>query len=191
MVRLLHQVLGKPLSLGSEDERDLAGEVELVQRRGAVRDERHPLTWSVVEGEQRNPEDRAGRCSEGFRTERIGAALGERDRRTERVRGAEQRPDVSRIGDTPERQRRLTRLVRQRRSPEDTDDAGRMSQRRDGGEQLGLDGLSRNEKLDRLDAGRRGGADQVLALDREEPELLALPLLREELPDELQRRVRR
>jgi len=62
---------------------------------------------------------------------------------------------------------------------------------RDGGEELGLDGLAGDEELDRFDPGRRGCVDQVLALDREEPELLALPLLREQLPDELQRRVRR
>jgi hypothetical protein len=66
-----------------------------------------------------------------------------------------------------------------------------MGQCRDSGEELGLDAFARDEKLDRLDSGRRGGVDQVLTLDREEPEPLALPLLREELPDELQRRVRR
>jgi hypothetical protein len=81
--------------------------------------------------------------------------------------------------------------MRQRGRPEDADDAGRMSQRRDAGEQLGLDRLARNEQLDRLDPGRRCGLDQVLTLDCEEPELLALAFLRQELPDELQRRVRR
>jgi hypothetical protein len=66
-----------------------------------------------------------------------------------------------------------------------------VGQRRNGSEQLQLDALAGDEKLDRLDPGRRRGVDQILALDREEPELLALALLREELPDELQRRVRR
>jgi hypothetical protein len=66
-----------------------------------------------------------------------------------------------------------------------------VGQRRDSCEQLRLDALARDEKLDRLDPGRRGRVDQVLALDREQSELLALALLREELPDELQRRVRR
>ena len=126
-----------------------------------------------------------------FEPERVGAALGERDRSAERVGGTQERPDVSGIGDAPERQRRLTRLARQRGGTEDADDAGRMSQRRDGGEQLGLDRLARNEELDRLDPGGRCGLDQVLTLDREEPELLALAFLRQELPDELQRRVRR
>ena len=191
MIGLLHELLRKPLSLGSEDEGDLAGEVELVQRRAAVCDERHPCAGSVVEREQGNPEDRARRRPQGFRTERIGAALGKRDRRTEGVCCAQQRPDVAGIGDAPQSQRRLTRLARQGRGTEDADDASRMGQRRDGGEELGLDALARDEKLDRLDPGCRSGVDQVLALDGKEPELLALAFLREELPDELQRRVRR
>ena len=179
------------MSFGSEDEGDLAGKVELVQRRSAVRDECHPLAGSVVEREQWHPEDRARRRTQGFRAEWVGAALGERYRRSEGVRGAQQRADVAGIGDTPERQRRLTRLARQGGGTEDADDASRVGQRRDGGEELGLDVLAGDEELDRLDPGGRCSVDQVLALDREEPELLALALLREELPDELQRRVRR
>ena len=66
-----------------------------------------------------------------------------------------------------------------------------MRERRDAREQRRLDGLARDEELDRLDPGRRGRRDEILALDGEEPELLALALLREELADELQRRVRR
>jgi hypothetical protein len=66
-----------------------------------------------------------------------------------------------------------------------------VGQCRDCGEKLRLDALARDEELDRLDPGRRRRVDQILAFDREEPELLALALLREELPDELQRRVRR
>ena len=179
------------MPLRPEDERDVAGKIELVQRRRALRDERHAHAWRVVEREQRDAEDRAGRSTECLRAERICAALGKRDRSAERVGGTQERPDVSGIGDAPERQRCLTRLARQRGGTEDTDDAGRMRQRRDGGEQLGLDRLARNEELDRLDPGGRCGLDQVLTLDREEPELLALAFLRQELPDELQRRVRR
>ena len=179
------------MSLGPEDERDLAGKVEPVQRRGVVRNERHPGSGRLVEREQRNPEDRAGRRSQGPRAERVGAALGERDRRAECIRGAQQRPDVAGIGDAPERQRRLTRLARQSSGTEDADDASWVGQRRDGGKELGLDALAGDEELDRLDSGRRCGIDQILALDRKEPELLALAFLREELPDELQRRVRR
>ena len=150
-----------------------------------------PAAGRVVEREQRHAEDRAGRGAERLRAERVGAALRERDRGAERVGGAQQRADVARIGDAPERKRRLARLSRQRGGAVDPDDARRMRQRRDGGEQLRLDRLARDEELDRLDPGRGGRLDQVLALDREEPELLALALLREELPDELQRRVRR
>jgi hypothetical protein len=59
------------------------------------------------------------------------------------------------------------------------------------GEQVRLDRLAGDEQLDRLDPGGCCGLDEVLTLDREEPELLALAFLRQELPDELQRRVRR
>ena len=162
-----------------------------MQRRCALRDERDPLSGSVVEREQRHPEDRTSRRSQGFGAQRVGAALGERYCRAEGIRGTQQRADVAGIGDTPERQRRGARLARQGCGTEDADDPSRMGQRRDRGEELWLDALAGDEELDRLDAGRRGGVDQVLALDREEPELLALPLLREQLPDELQRRVRR
>jgi hypothetical protein len=54
-----------------------------------------------------------------------------------------------------------------------------------------LDGLAGDEQRDRLDPGGGRGGDEILALDREEPELLARAFLREELPDELQRRIRR
>jgi hypothetical protein len=51
-------------------------------------------------------------------------------------------------------------------------------------EQFGLHGLARDEQLDRLDAGRRGRLDEILALDREEPGLVAMLACREKLPDE-------
>jgi large subunit ribosomal protein L20 len=57
--------------------------------------------------------------------------------------------------------------------------------------EIELDRLPRHEQLDGLDPRRRRRRDEVLTLDGEQPELLALALLREELPDELQRRVRR
>ena len=191
MFRPFHDGLGEPLPLRPEDERDLPGKIELVQRRRSLRDKRHAHAGRIVEREQRHAEDRAGRGPERLRAEWICATLGERDCGAERVRGTQERPDVSRIGDAPECQCGLPLFPRQRGRPEDTDDAGRMSQRRDGGEQLGLDRLARNEELDRLDPGSRCGLDEVLTLDCEEPELLALPFLRQELPDELQRRVRR
>ena len=60
--------------------------------------------------EQRDAEDRAGRGAQRLRAERVGAALRERHRGAERVRGAQQRADVAGIGDAPERERRLARL---------------------------------------------------------------------------------
>ena len=114
------------MPLGPQDERDLAGEIELVQRRRTVCDERHTHAGRVVEREKRHAEDRAGRGTERLRAQRVGAALRERDRGAERVGGAQQRSDISRIGDSPERKRCLTRSSRQRRGPEHSDDAGRM-----------------------------------------------------------------
>src|SRR4029453_15278794 len=57
------------------------------------------------------------------------------------------------------------------------------------GEKLGLDVLSGDQELDRLDSGRPRGLDQVLALGREEAGLLPLPTRREELADKPQLRV--
>jgi hypothetical protein len=56
---------------------------------------------------------------------------------------------------------------------------------RDVGEQLRLDGLPRNEQVDRLEAGSRGGLDQILAFRDEQPELVA-PAPVAELADELE-----
>ena len=64
-----------------------------------------------------------------------------------------------------------------------------MRQRRDAGEQLGLDRLARDQELDRLDARLEGGVDEVLALGDEQAELVALPR-RGQLAHELQPRVR-
>ncbi|HEU5489666.1 MAG TPA: hypothetical protein VFU84_02645 [Gaiellaceae bacterium] len=59
-----------------------------------------------------------------------------------------------------------------------------MTERRDLAEELRHDVLAGDEQLDRFDARRRGGLDEVLALDREETGLLALFPRREKLPDE-------
>jgi hypothetical protein len=156
-----------------------------------VRDERDLRARRVVPREQRDAEDRSDRRAQRLRPERVGAAVRERDGGAEGVGGAQQRPHVPGIPDPPERERDVTGLRRQVGPPVDRDDPRRMRERRDPREQLGLDRLAGDEQLDRLDPGRRGGCDEVLALDGEEPELLALALLREELADELQRRVRR
>ncbi len=59
-----------------------------------------------------------------------------------------------------------------------------MAERREGGEELFLDVLTRDEELDRLDARAERGVDQVLALDREQPRLLPVLARLQELPDE-------
>jgi hypothetical protein len=59
-----------------------------------------------------------------------------------------------------------------------------VTERRHLSEQLRDDVLAREQQLDRLDAGRSGRRDEVLALDREEPRLLAVLPRREKLPDE-------
>jgi hypothetical protein len=60
-----------------------------------------------------------------------------------------------------------------------------VRERRDLGEQLGRDGLARDEQLDRLEPGIRRGVDEVLALRDEQPELVTpAPVM--ELADELE-----
>ena len=66
----------------------------------------------------------------------------------------------------------------------DADDARRVSERRDLGEQLRQDVLTGDEQLDGLDARPGGRLDEVLALDREEARLVAMLPRREKLPDE-------
>ncbi len=59
-----------------------------------------------------------------------------------------------------------------------------MPERRHLAEKLGDDILARHQQLDGLDRGVAGSLDEVLALDREEPALLAMLSRREKLPDE-------
>ena len=60
-----------------------------------------------------------------------------------------------------------------------------MRERRDLGEQLRLDVLARDEHVRRLESGVEPGLDEVLALDREQPELVA-PAPVVQLADELE-----
>jgi hypothetical protein len=60
-----------------------------------------------------------------------------------------------------------------------------MSERRDLGEQRRLDVLTGNQTLDLLEAVIERGDDEVLALDEEEPELVA-PASLVQLADELE-----
>ena len=57
----------------------------------------------VVERPERDAPDRAGARAQGLRRRRVGAAVGQRDGGGERVGGADQRADVARIGESPER----------------------------------------------------------------------------------------
>ena len=137
----------------------------------------------VVPGAERHPPDRAGARAQRFRRRRVGAAVGERDRRTERVGGADQRADVARVGEPPERERRIALLpARQVVAAVDGDHPRRMPGGRHLGEELRLDVLPGPQQIDRL--GRRR-LDGVLPLDEEEAELLApAPLV--QLAHELQ-----
>jgi hypothetical protein len=79
--------------------------------------------------------------------------------------------------------------TRQVITAEDADYPRRVSERRDGREELGLDRLAGDEQVDRLDPGPPRGIDEVLALTDEEPQLRALPPALQ-LADELQARIR-
>ena len=56
-------------------------------------------------GRDRHAEDRARRRAQRLRPGRVGAARGQRDAGAERIRGAQQRPDVAGIAHVPERER--------------------------------------------------------------------------------------
>jgi hypothetical protein len=60
-----------------------------------------------------------------------------------------------------------------------------VAERRHLGEQLRRDVLPCDQQVRRRDPGRDGGLDQILSLDREQPELLA-PAPVVELADELE-----
>src|SRR5439155_6760242 len=105
--------------------------------------------------------------------------------RAARVRGAEQRPEIPRVRDPPERERQRRQAAREIVPAVDADHARRMGERRVLGEQLRRDVLARHEQLDRLDPCLPGRVDEVLALGHEEPELVA-PAPVGELADELE-----
>jgi hypothetical protein len=60
-----------------------------------------------------------------------------------------------------------------------------VRERRDLGQQRGLDVLARNQDLDRLDPSGERRIDEIFTLCEEEPELVA-PAALVELPDELE-----
>ena len=125
--------------------------------------------------DERHAEDRARRRPQRL-LGRVGSAQPrrERDGGAERVGGAEQRADVARIGDAPEREADVARPRRGRSAARKTPIArggcGASRLR----EQLGLDVLAGDEQLDRLDAGRARRLDEILALADEQARLVAL-----------------
>ena len=135
------------------------------------------------ERQQGDAPDRARGGPQRLRGRRVGAARGERDRGAEGVRRPDQRADVSRVGNAPERERRRPVLGRRQiLPPVDPDHARRVCGGRDLREQARLDVLPRDEQRNGL-GGRRG--DEVLALADEQPELVPpAPLL--QLADELE-----
>ena len=82
------------------------------QRLAAVRDERDPRRGRSSQGTSGDAEDRAGRGAQRLRRERVGAPVRERHARAERVRRAQQRADVARIGEPPEREAHVPRRRR-------------------------------------------------------------------------------
>jgi hypothetical protein len=85
----------------------------------------------------------------------------------------------------PERQRHRPRAASQIVAAENGDDARRVRERRYLREQLGGDVLSGGENVRGLEPGGEAGLEQILALDREQPELVP-PAPVVELADELE-----
>jgi len=176
---------GQAFPLGTENEHHIAVDLELGQRRAAARDERDAPPGRLVEARERDAEDRAHRGAHRLRAGRICTALRERDTGAERIGGADQRPDVPRIRDAPEGKRDATPPTRQVIAAENTDNTRRMRERRHLREQSGLCVLACDENVGRLEASAEAGFDEILALDREQPELLApAPVLK--LAEELE-----
>ena len=104
--------------------------------------------------------------------------------RAESIGAAQKGAHVARIRHAPEGECHIDRAGHLLPA-EDADDARRMSERRNVGEQCRLDVLAGHEHLDRLEAGVTRGVDEILALGDEEPELVP-PAALVQLPDELE-----
>ena len=94
-----------------------------------------------------NPSVTTGRSGTG----RVGAPGREREPRTERIRRAQQRPDVPGVADVPQRQGHVADALRQVGAAVEPEDARRVAEGRDLREELGLDRLPGDEQLDRRD----------------------------------------
>src|SRR5437763_2269650 len=93
------------LPLGTEHEHHLAPRIQLGERDSTNRHQGDPPPLGLVESAQRHAKERPHRGAHRLRPGRIGAAVGQRDPRAESVRRAQQRANVARISDPPERNR--------------------------------------------------------------------------------------
>ena len=105
------------------------------------------------------PRRRTRAAPSGRRGLRIPRGGAPQPRGTEGVCRADERADVARVGDPPERGF-LTFSDREVPAPVDADRARGMGQRGDAGEQLRLDGLAGDEQMHRLDARVPGSGDE-------------------------------
>ena len=99
----------------------------------------------------------------------------------------DQGADVPRVGEAPEGEAGVADGGREVGAAVDADRASGMRQRRDAGEQGLLDRLTGDEEVHGLDPRGPGRLDEVLPLGGEQPALVAVLPLSEELADELQR----
>ena len=114
----------------------------------------------------RHPEDRTRRGTQSAWPDRIGATARQRNGRVEGVGRPDQRPDVPRIGDAPERKSYVPLAGGQVVPPEDRDDPRRVAERGHLAQELRQNVLTGDQQLDRLDAGGGCSLDQVLARRR-------------------------
>jgi len=182
---VLEHFSGKPVALRAEDERHVAVQLQLVKRSSAARHERDPFPLGLVERVQMHAEDRPHRRADRLGPGWIRAAFGQRNASGECVGRPQQRSDVPRVSDVPERERDGTRSVWEIVAPKDGDDPWWMRERRHLCEQLGRDVLARDKHVRRLNPGDQTSLEQILPLDRKQPELVPpAPLV--ELADELE-----
>ena len=89
----------------------MSGEVRSASPSGlaTVGDEGHRASGHVVPRDERHPEDRPRRRAQRLRRQRVGAAVGEGDGGAERIRRADERADVPRVGQPPERETGVAR----------------------------------------------------------------------------------
>src|SRR6266536_1029651 len=175
----------QPLPLCAENEDDFAVELERRQRRSITWNERDPRAAGLVELRKRHSEERAHRRAERLRAGRVGAPGRERHAGAERIRRADQRPDVAGICDAPQRDRHRPHAPGQIIAPVDAEHTRSVRERRHLREERGLDVLARDEEIDGIG---RCGLDEILTFRDEQPELVA-PAPVVELADELEPRV--